>query len=157
MLLAGATDVEAGAVSFRYRDGTSATASRRRGRASRSSTGSRGPRTTPTRPLTAAVGRCRMRGACRDRIAGDNDGGGHAGRVRAAVDAAPDGLHPAARASRTGEPTTARSAVIPTLRDEDGLIVARGETVYAVLNLYPYNPGHLMVVPVPARAPTTPT
>jgi len=25
--------------------------------------------------------------------------------------------------------------------------VARGERVYAVLNLYPYNPGHLMVVP----------
>jgi ATP adenylyltransferase len=36
---------------------------------------------------------------------------------------------------------------IPTLSDEDGLIVARGATVYAVLNLYPYNPGHLMVVP----------
>ena len=31
--------------------------------------------------------------------------------------------------------------------DADGLIVARGERVYAVLNLYPYNPGHLMVVP----------
>ena len=40
---------------------------------------------------------------------------------------------------------------IPTLADEDGLIVARGELVYAVLNLYPYNSGHLMVVPVPAR------
>lgn len=36
---------------------------------------------------------------------------------------------------------------IPGLSDEDGLIVARGERVYAVLNLYPYNPGHLMVVP----------
>lgn len=36
---------------------------------------------------------------------------------------------------------------IPTLSDEDGLIVARGERVYVVLNLYPYNPGHLMVVP----------
>jgi ATP adenylyltransferase len=36
---------------------------------------------------------------------------------------------------------------IPTLPDEDGLVVARGEQVYAVLNLYPYNPGHLMVVP----------
>ncbi len=27
------------------------------------------------------------------------------------------------------------------------LVVARGEQVYAVLNLYPYNPGHLMVCP----------
>ncbi|MBB3752750.1 ATP adenylyltransferase [Mycolicibacterium sp. BK634] len=36
---------------------------------------------------------------------------------------------------------------IPTLSDEDGLVVARGEQVYVVLNLYPYNPGHLMVVP----------
>lgn len=36
---------------------------------------------------------------------------------------------------------------IPKLSDEEGLIVARGEHVYAVLNLYPYNPGHLMVVP----------
>jgi ATP adenylyltransferase len=36
---------------------------------------------------------------------------------------------------------------IPPLSDEDGLVIARGELVYAVLNLYPYNPGHLMVVP----------
>ncbi|OJZ69710.1 diadenosine tetraphosphate hydrolase [Mycobacterium paraffinicum] len=36
---------------------------------------------------------------------------------------------------------------IPRLSDEEGLVVARGELVYAVLNLYPYNPGHLMVVP----------
>ncbi|ART70432.1 diadenosine tetraphosphate hydrolase [Mycobacterium dioxanotrophicus] len=36
---------------------------------------------------------------------------------------------------------------IPELSDEDGLMVARGQQVYAVLNLYPYNPGHLMVVP----------
>ena len=35
----------------------------------------------------------------------------------------------------------------PTRSDEDGLIVHRGETAYAVLNLYPYNPGHLMVCP----------
>ncbi|KID30073.1 HIT family hydrolase, diadenosine tetraphosphate hydrolase [Prauserella sp. Am3] len=31
--------------------------------------------------------------------------------------------------------------------DDEALIVARGSSVYAVLNLYPYNPGHLMVVP----------
>ncbi|TDE08644.1 HIT family protein [Jiangella asiatica] len=36
---------------------------------------------------------------------------------------------------------------IPAKSDEDGLILARGSTAYAVLNLHPYNPGHLMVVP----------
>ncbi len=36
---------------------------------------------------------------------------------------------------------------IPHLSDEEGLVVARGDTVYAVLNLHPYNPGHLMVLP----------
>lgn len=33
------------------------------------------------------------------------------------------------------------------LDDADALIIARGTSVYGVLNLYPYNPGHLMVVP----------
>ena len=37
--------------------------------------------------------------------------------------------------------------VAPKQPDSDSLVVARGETVYAVLNLYPYNPGHLMVCP----------
>jgi ATP adenylyltransferase len=36
---------------------------------------------------------------------------------------------------------------IPTLPDEEGLVVRRGELAYAVLNLYPYAPGHLMVCP----------
>ena len=36
---------------------------------------------------------------------------------------------------------------IITMDDAEGLVIARGATVYAVLNLYPYNPGHLMVVP----------
>lgn len=36
---------------------------------------------------------------------------------------------------------------IPHLSDEDGLIIARGTLVYTVLNLYPYNAGHMMVVP----------
>jgi ATP adenylyltransferase len=36
---------------------------------------------------------------------------------------------------------------IPSMSDEDGLVVRRGALAYAVLNLYPYNPGHLMLVP----------
>ncbi|GHE42173.1 hydrolase [Streptosporangium violaceochromogenes] len=36
---------------------------------------------------------------------------------------------------------------IPSMSDEDGLIIARGDRVYAVLNLYPYNSGHLLVCP----------
>ncbi len=35
----------------------------------------------------------------------------------------------------------------PKLSDEEGLIVARGTLVYAVLNLYPYNSGHVLVCP----------
>lgn len=35
---------------------------------------------------------------------------------------------------------------IPDRPDDKSLIVHRGEQVYAVLNLHPYNPGHLMVV-----------
>ncbi|MFN7150645.1 MAG: HIT family protein [Microthrixaceae bacterium] len=36
---------------------------------------------------------------------------------------------------------------IPRMDDAEGLIVHRGELAYAVLNLYPYSPGHLMVCP----------
>jgi ATP adenylyltransferase len=36
---------------------------------------------------------------------------------------------------------------IQTLDDEEGLVVRRGRLAYAVLNLYPYAPGHLMVCP----------
>ncbi|GAB3468844.1 HIT domain-containing protein [Kineococcus endophyticus] len=35
----------------------------------------------------------------------------------------------------------------PGLGDAEGLVVRRGEHVFAVLNLFPYNPGHLMVCP----------
>ena len=34
---------------------------------------------------------------------------------------------------------------IPTLQDEEGLIVHRGITACVVMNLYPYNPGHLLI------------
>ena len=36
---------------------------------------------------------------------------------------------------------------IPTLPDEEGLVVRRAGACYAVLNLYPYSPGHLLVCP----------
>jgi ATP adenylyltransferase len=35
----------------------------------------------------------------------------------------------------------------PGRSDEEALIVHRGRTSYAVLNLFPYNPGHLLVCP----------
>ena len=35
----------------------------------------------------------------------------------------------------------------PNKSDEDGLIVKRGVTAYVLLNLFPYNAGHLLVCP----------
>ena len=35
----------------------------------------------------------------------------------------------------------------PTMDDEKSLIVARGEHAFVVMNLYPYNSGHLLVCP----------
>lgn len=34
---------------------------------------------------------------------------------------------------------------IQSLSDEDGLIVARGREAYVVMNLYPYNVGHVLI------------
>ena len=50
------------------------------------------------------------------------------------------------------KPATPTSTDCPFCTVQDGndraaLIVHRAELAYAVLNLYPYNPGHLMVVP----------
>lgn len=70
----------------------------------------------------------------------------------------PDGLErlwtPHRMAYIKGESKPADSSVgecpfcrIPTLDDEEGLVIHRGELAYAVLNLYPYSPGHLMVCP----------
>ena len=36
---------------------------------------------------------------------------------------------------------------IPSVPDDEGLVVARGQLAFVVLNLYPYSPGHLMVCP----------
>ena len=35
----------------------------------------------------------------------------------------------------------------PTKDDAEGLIVHRGESCYVVMNLFPYNPGHVLVCP----------
>lgn len=35
----------------------------------------------------------------------------------------------------------------PTLTDQESLIVFRGKTAYVLLNLYPYNSGHLLICP----------
>jgi ATP adenylyltransferase len=35
----------------------------------------------------------------------------------------------------------------PRRSDEEGLIVHRGQRCYVVLNLFPYNPGHLLICP----------
>jgi ATP adenylyltransferase len=34
---------------------------------------------------------------------------------------------------------------IPNMTDEDGLIVFRGAQAYVVMNLYPYNAGHILI------------
>ncbi len=47
----------------------------------------------------------------------------------------------------SGDDETCPFCSIPELDDTDGLVVRRGRFAFAVLNLYPYNPGHLMVCP----------
>ncbi len=45
------------------------------------------------------------------------------------------------------QPAGCPFCLAPTRPEAESLVVARGELVYAVLNLYPYNPGHLLVCP----------
>ena len=47
----------------------------------------------------------------------------------------------------SGEHDGCPFCAIQAMGDAEGLIVARGTLVFAVLNLYPYNSGHLMVCP----------
>ena len=46
-----------------------------------------------------------------------------------------------------GSPGECPFCRVPSLPDEEGLVVHRGTRAYVVLNLYPYAPGHLMVCP----------
>ena len=45
----------------------------------------------------------------------------------------------------SGNQITCPFCEIPSKTDEEGLIVFRGVTAYVVMNLYPYNPGHLLI------------
>jgi len=45
------------------------------------------------------------------------------------------------------QPAGCPFCLAPDRAEAETLVVARGEHVYAVLNLYPYNPGHLLVCP----------
>jgi ATP adenylyltransferase len=47
---------------------------------------------------------------------------------------------------KPGEPACP-FCVAPTLSDEQALIVARGKHAFVLLNLFPYNSGHLLVCP----------
>ena len=49
--------------------------------------------------------------------------------------------------TRDAEPGTCVFCVAPGLPEADSLIVHAARTCFVILNLYPYNGGHLMVVP----------
>ena len=139
MLIAGATDAEAGAVSFRYRDGVAAQRhpGRAGGRRDRRHRGAPGQRVADRRAVWLTE-----REPAGVRSPGDPDAFGRL-------------WTPHRMAYIQGENKPAHDeagdecpfCAAPGRPDEDGLVVARGERVYAVLNLYPYNSGHLMTVP----------
>ncbi|MBB6121505.1 HIT family protein [Nocardiopsis algeriensis] len=88
-------------------------------------------------------------------------GGGQAGRphLPRAVVGTPDGLerlwtpHRMAYVEGEDRPTGVRAqddcpfCRAPGLEDPEGLVVVRGESAFVLLNLYPYNSGHLLVCP----------
>ena len=65
----------------------------------------------------------------------------------------PDGLeriwtpHRQTYISGAGKSDVCPFCEAPRHPDAEHHVVARGETVYALLNLYPYNPGHLLICP----------
>ena len=116
------------------------------------------PRTRWPRPGPAARGRARAPGRP-DEAAERGGVGALRGRELDADAGVPDGFerlwtpHRLAYIKGAGKPTGPGAhegcpfCIAPTLSDEDGLIVARGELVYAIMNLYPYNSGHVLICP----------
>lgn len=64
-------------------------------------------------------------------------------RMRYITEDASSRTKPSAEADKRPDPFLA----VQELSDAEGLIIARGEHVFCLLNLYPYNTGHMMVIP----------
>ncbi len=138
MLIAGATDEEAGAVSFRYRDGSQRNGIPVDEAADEISRDHR----APGEPVADRGILCMTEAEPAENFAGDPDGFGRLWTP-----------HRMAYIKGENKPTHDEAGEgcpfcdAPKRSDEDALIFARGEHVYGVLNLYPYNSGHLMIVP----------
>ena len=145
MLLAGDRDVEAGAVSFRFGDRTQVNGVPRDEAVESIANWIRRPRERRTHSGIDQGGRTDVTDHDESQVVdhgvGEPD---HLQRLWT-----PYRMNYLAEAPMKGgsAASTQPFTDIPTLNDEDGLLVARGELVYVVLNLYPYNPGHSMVVP----------
>ena len=142
VLIAGGEDAEAGAVCFRFRDGSQHNGV----------------------PVDEAVARIVEAVAGRgDRRWPGRPGGAHDGRAddeaptTSSCAGVPDAFQrlwtPHRMAYIKGGQGQSRTSdecpfcVAPSPAGRGRLIVHRGETAYVVLNLYPYNPGHLLVCP----------
>ena len=150
MLIAGADDMAAGAVSFRYRNGT-----QKNGvpiaEAVKEIVAVVRERLVEPHALNAVVaggGRAAAlvggRAVTERRPGPGRGAAGSALHAAAVVDA-----HRMAYISGDAKPADGECPFcrIPAMPDDEGLIVARGDQVFAVLNLYPYNAGHVLVVP----------
>ena len=150
ILIAGEQDRAAGTVSFRFRDGIPG--ERRAAR--------RGGRADPPRDRGPRAGLVRRRPAGGGRVRVTATGGAGTGEESVLEDAAhlagvPDEFqrlwvpHRMAYIQAGPEPLREECPFCdaPKHSDEERLIVARGTHAYVLLNLFPYNSGHLLVCP----------